>query len=305
MEEKYDITCICFELIKKRDNYEFHKALYGDFIIIMIRSDDYTNGYINGTKLCKDGGKRLDNWTKLEKTKEMINEFNKIIYNIPPSNNRRVNVIYRYTKNDDNIDNKILNGTYFHPNIIVHIASWISIQFAFKVSKIINNHLIDTYLKHFKHEKEKIELKIQEYDKYIEEKNNCITNLEKSIKNLNITFQKIKPKIINTPIYEDKYSTFAIFKLFNNYENDKRYYIITVCERDFDKRYDNLLDEYPNIRLKLKLENIPNAKYLFDNIKEYLTKNNNAEFKFNTVTLLNISESTFLRITQELRELTE
>ncbi|BAO49562.1 KilA-N domain-containing protein [Alphaentomopoxvirus acuprea] len=82
MEEKYDITCICFELIKKRDNYEFHKALYGDFIIIMIRSDDYIDGYVNASKLCKDGGKRFHEWKKLKESRELISYYDKKMYNL-------------------------------------------------------------------------------------------------------------------------------------------------------------------------------------------------------------------------------
>ena len=55
------ITDLCYELITTKiiDNkeLEFHIAVYGDFIVIMIKSNDYRNGFINATKLCKDGGK--------------------------------------------------------------------------------------------------------------------------------------------------------------------------------------------------------------------------------------------------------
>jgi hypothetical protein len=49
--KKMNITDLCFKLITIKDNREYHYANYGDFIVIMIKSNDYMNGYINATKL--------------------------------------------------------------------------------------------------------------------------------------------------------------------------------------------------------------------------------------------------------------
>ena len=38
--------------------------------------------------------------------------------------------------------NSDLRGTYVHPKLITHIASWVSPAFAWKVSEIVNNFLI-------------------------------------------------------------------------------------------------------------------------------------------------------------------
>jgi hypothetical protein len=38
-----------------------------------------------------------------------------------------------------------LRGTYAHPLLVPHIASWISPEFAFKVSRIVNDHLVREY----------------------------------------------------------------------------------------------------------------------------------------------------------------
>jgi hypothetical protein len=38
-----------------------------------------------------------------------------------------------------------LRGTYAHPDLVPHIASWASAEFALKVSKIVNAHLVREY----------------------------------------------------------------------------------------------------------------------------------------------------------------
>ena len=124
---------------------EFHKALYGEFIVIMIKSDDYTNGYINGTKLCKDGNKILRDWNKLDKTTELLKDFN-IFLRCDDQHFGEFNVEFNIrTQNKTEFD-KLIYGTYFHPDIIVHLASWISNEFAYKVSKIVNNYIVIDFL---------------------------------------------------------------------------------------------------------------------------------------------------------------
>ena len=44
---------------------------------------------------------------------------------------------------------QMVTGTYAHPDLVPHIASWVSPSFAIKVSRIVNEYLV-------KEEKEKI-----------------------------------------------------------------------------------------------------------------------------------------------------
>lgn len=103
----------------------FSKARYGDFEVIMNRK----TGYINANKLCADGDKRFDNWIRNCFAKELVKEVKKNIL-----------------KTEDVLitDNSfgITRGTYAHPDLIPHIASWVSPKFAIKVSKIVNDFLI-------------------------------------------------------------------------------------------------------------------------------------------------------------------
>jgi hypothetical protein len=59
-----DLTKCIYEHIK--DN--FYYGLFGDFRLII----DKTTGYFNATKLCVEGGKEFRKWSRLEKSKNMI-----------------------------------------------------------------------------------------------------------------------------------------------------------------------------------------------------------------------------------------
>ena len=39
----------------------------------------------------------------------------------------------------------IISGTYCHPSLIPHIVCWISVEFALKVSDIINGYIVNEY----------------------------------------------------------------------------------------------------------------------------------------------------------------
>jgi hypothetical protein len=58
-------------------NNDYAYSKYENYTVIMMIS----NRYINATKLCKQYGKRYDNWTKNDCNKELINEVEKEINN--------------------------------------------------------------------------------------------------------------------------------------------------------------------------------------------------------------------------------
>lgn len=103
----------------------FSKARYGDFEVIMNRK----TGYINATKLSADGGKRFDNWIRNDVAKELIKQC-------------RLLICEESTMLVKGGQIPIITGTYAHPDLIPHIASWVSPKFAIKVSKIVNDFLI-------------------------------------------------------------------------------------------------------------------------------------------------------------------
>ena len=113
------ITNLAYESI----NEKYSRAKYGEFNVIM----DMSNGYINATKLCADGDKRFDNWIRNKINKELVCSFENLLE-------------YEEVLNMDNSFG-ITRGTYVHPLLIPHIASWVSPLFAYKVSNIVNNFL--------------------------------------------------------------------------------------------------------------------------------------------------------------------
>jgi hypothetical protein len=84
------------------------------------------NGYINATKLCALGGKKLYNWLATDKVKDMINYFETMI-----GNSRTAKIIIKGG------DNQEVTGTYMPNELIIHAASWVSVKFAFMVSDIV------------------------------------------------------------------------------------------------------------------------------------------------------------------------
>jgi hypothetical protein len=86
-------------------------------ILVLSRED----GYINATQMCKAGGKRLDNWLRLDHTKEFISKYSN-------------SLISEEVKIVDTIQGKN-GGTWIHPDLAVQLAQWISIDFAIQVSR--------------------------------------------------------------------------------------------------------------------------------------------------------------------------
>ena len=151
--------------------------------IIEYRKSD---GYINATQLCKAGGKKFNDWYRLDSTKQLILEFiksNKVCDAGNPVSQTNIlfdNKINNNSKNDINdliseyIDikkgnsNNFEQGTWINPDLAIQLAQWISPSFALQVS-----HWIRTLFT-----KGKVEVNL----KIIKEKENEIKEHKKRIK---------------------------------------------------------------------------------------------------------------------------
>ena len=97
-----------------------------------IRKED---GYVNATKLCKEGAKEFKHWNSLLNTKKLICIVSKYT-------NIDSDKLMDIKKGGDNTS----RGSWVHPLLGTNIAQWISIDFAIKVSlwieewKKINNN---------------------------------------------------------------------------------------------------------------------------------------------------------------------
>lgn len=125
---------------------------YGMYLDLKIVIDRQTN-YINATKLCNLGNKKLKNWQQNVSTKELIEYFNNnesgwnSSQTTGPIFQKRPSISYEICGDDlkgiPRKEQEVMMGTYYHKTIIVHLAQWISPAFALKVSKIVDDY-IDT-----------------------------------------------------------------------------------------------------------------------------------------------------------------
>ena len=118
-----DLTNVCYENIKDT----FYYGVFGDFKLVI----DKATGYFNATKLCINGGKEYRLWSRLEKSKTMMEYYQKSW-----GADRTVNYEIGGTNNDKL--NKQVTGTYVPKELILDIASWVSIEFYQKIVPIIN-----------------------------------------------------------------------------------------------------------------------------------------------------------------------
>ena len=156
-----DIRHVCIETID--ENYSYGN--YGEFQMIIMNK----NGYMNATKLCKDAGKEFRYWKENTSAKELIRELS--AYVGIPAHKLIVS---------PNVANK-LRGSYVHPDLIPHIASWASPVFAIKVSKIVNEFFIKQA--------------IEEKDKLLQKKDDKIDKLSKKMDEQSKKIDKQSKKI--------------------------------------------------------------------------------------------------------------
>lgn len=96
---------------------------FGDLSLPVRKRD----GYINASKLCQAGGRLMGDWNALKSTKLVIQE---TCAELGKTKDELMQIVFVGT-------NQLFSGTYVHPRLVVHIASWISPRFAVKVSSFV------------------------------------------------------------------------------------------------------------------------------------------------------------------------
>ena len=296
--ENFELSDCIYEHITQ----SFYYGLFGDFKLVI----DTKTGYFNATKLCIEGGKHFRQWKVLEKSKRMIKFFD----------SRRQNSdayeVDGYNKN--NIEKQI-TGTYVPKELILDIASWISIEFYDKCNKVIINYFVNEFKKmdqtdlqnKIKEVEERLTL---EYEEVIKVKDDKIDELMNMMRSLGISLEEVKDQndeLLNRnkgleknvkkvqrklgiavedraplPEQESKRERFVLLKL-----NDDEYYpYYTIrAQNDYTKRkLKTKLKHFPNLEVLLDFKCSPNSKTLYTRIKENL-KTKNVIFKGNNIDL--------------------
>ena len=320
------------DIVFNHINEKYAYGTYGDFKVIMMKK----NSYINATKLCSEFNKQLKHWLENKNGKDLIDEVKKEI-----NQTKLLTVANPAVNNFDDIDTnnkeiepivtikgggKItqIRGTYVHPLLIPHIASWISPVFAIKVSKIVNEFLITEYKnKLLEKEQENLSLinkmdimlkKMDEQNKKMDEQTRKMDEQAKKIEvetrelkeqnnkqidnlsELQITVNKISNKLncAHMPDNNELSDRFLVMK------SDVDYYFIRAQDRNIYNAIKKQEDKgYKRIKDLIKSESIPNSIYLWNTIKDELIKEGKIKTYRNTFNL-NISESDFITIIKSI-----
>ena len=278
-----DIRNICFEKIT--DDYSWGK--YGEFKVMMMND----NGYINASKLCQDGGKLLKNWNRNKNARELEQEIK--------SAHKRADLKIEIMTGANNT-----RGTYVHPKLIPHIASWISPRFAITVADIVNEYFTKEALEEkdriLQRKDDKIDRILRRLDKQsseMKEQTDKLDNqtnkrdkllrrnrsLRDKVEDLNETandlydqndelLERVDIILEDRVIKSAKQSNNPLFVLM---KDDKvrgklRYYVIRTNKRSLNAAITRYRRQHPNGKTLLKIDYNPNSINLWDRIKEQL-----------------------------------
>jgi hypothetical protein len=149
--DNFELTDCIYESIKDT----FYYGLFGDFKLVI----DKATGYFNATKLCIEGGKEYRIWSRSERSKKLFQYYEKLTVQLYGQ------LSYEVKLQNNNLANKQITGTYVPKELILDIASWISVEFYGKCNTVVINY----FVKEFKNmDKNKLKNKIKEVEKQME-----------------------------------------------------------------------------------------------------------------------------------------
>jgi hypothetical protein len=125
---KMDISKLAYEKIDEK----YSKAKYLGLECVM----DTQTGYINATKFCtaaSDGKKRFDNYLRSDRYKNLITEYTEE----EGSTRYRGDLVIQVTTGVNEF-----RGTYFNPDLLLDLASWVSAAAYKRASAIVMNALV-------------------------------------------------------------------------------------------------------------------------------------------------------------------
>ncbi len=145
---------VAFQQIK--DNYYY--GAYGEFRVIIEKS----NGFINATKMCKVGGKDYYDWSRLKSTHQLIqtlqmvlalentqaqieNSTNTLGDPVPGIPGRGSLQCFKVVQGGNEDADRLIAGTYIHPDLVPSIAGWISPLFQLNANRVVNGYIMEEY----------------------------------------------------------------------------------------------------------------------------------------------------------------
>jgi len=173
-----DLTKCIYERIKDT----FYYGLFGDFRLVI----DTKTGYFNATKLCIEGGKNYFHWKRLEKSKDMIEYYQE---SRPP--HMEGGFLYEIKGDNKDFKTQAITGTYVPKELILDIASWVSIEFYDKCNKIVIDYFINEFKKM---DDQDLKNKIKHLKKELKVKEKSEEELKKELKGTKEELKDTKEK---------------------------------------------------------------------------------------------------------------
>lgn len=309
------------KLVYEDINDEYGYGKYENFEVVIRKID----GYINVSKLCKDGNKNYFNWKKSHHATISIQSV-QTYHNIQEEKVLELVHEGRHFK---------INGTYAHPALVPHIASWVSVDFFNMVSDVVNNHIVNKYEEELKEK----EYQLRKKEETIKEKDDEISRLLKEIKentdkainelkvaNENIVDLKTDVKVANENIVELKTDVNVAVEtikfvaqqrvplermpdpeeelliiFYTDEKEEKPYRFTRRQRRSLSTFTKNLRNQYPDLREVIRFRNQPNPVESWNACKRTLTEN--MEWTKNNFRLVGISEERFKERVNEIVEI--
>ena len=254
-------------------NGKYCSGKYGDFEIIIMKK----NGYINATKLCSfatnknNKPKKFKEWYRNNKSSDLVEE---ILKNSDETLELFIDISI--------CGNNEMRGTYVHPDLIPHIASWASPVFALKVSRIVNKFFSDEKDKIIEEKTCKINKligKIDKMDKKIEQLLESNNELHEQNDEILYKVERISnDRVVGTGNDLDT-SMFVLIKNYDDiseYDENKiiyDYHVLRVMKKSYETRIKQYYASHPNMKVILKIYYSPNSVNLWHRVKISLKKN--------------------------------
>lgn len=288
-----NIRNIAFEVIKTPYSW----GLYGEFKVII----NTTSGYINATNLCaqaltKNGNqKEFRNWIKIEASKELIEALSSS-GGIPPELLTTINMEGEY----------ITRGTYVHPDLIPHIASWCSPKFAIAISKIVNEYFTIMAMKELnktiteqkntiaeqikqlaiqsiEHNKQVTEQAVKHHEELIA----CIKDGKQEVHEINDKLDMVCDRFVPHNPLRKQDTLFAVFHRPNSYD-----YKVIRCQAASYARSSQTCKNNGYTTRILRLDNV-NPVNIYNRIKDQLPVSIGCVTSYNSITLQSNQEAAF------------
>ncbi|EJN41277.1 KilA N-terminal domain, N1R/P28 DNA binding protein [Acanthamoeba polyphaga lentillevirus] len=240
------------------------------------------NGYVNVTKICneattkKGGKKEFRQWKLTSNAKELTDEISGVV-GIPTTQ-----LLVENLTSGENIT----RGTYVHPYLVPHVATWASAKFGVKVSVIVNDFFakemfdkhqnlikkkddkIDKLSKKIDSQNKKIKLLLKKNDDLMEQGNEVLGYAKDTNRKINHVVNERVP-------YSDKPEIEHQLIIMKNNDKDKKQYKYSAL-RVMNKSKSSALSRYykshPKGNVILTIKYTPNSMHLWNECKDDLHK---------------------------------